>query len=84
MIHIVVLILNSFSKSSVQFLKCWDLKYKNFGQESTYSKGKEIRILLMNVSLSKIGHDFSNKVVQKLTLKKMFLTKNGLLNRFHQ
>ena len=33
----------------------------------------------MNVSLSKTGHDFSNKVVQKLTLEKMFLTKNFLL-----
>ena len=34
----------------------------------------------MNVSSSKIGHDFSNKVVQKLTKEKMFLTKNSLLN----
>ena len=33
------------------------------------------RIPLMNVSLSKIGHDFSKMVVQNLTLKKMFLTK---------
>ena len=29
----------------------------------------------MNVSTSKIGHDFSKKVVQKLTLEKMFLAK---------
>ena len=34
----------------------------------------------MNVSSSKTGHDFSNKVVQKLTLEKNDLTKNGLLN----
>ena len=29
---------------------------------------------------SKIGHDFSNKVVHKLTLEKNDLTKNDLLN----
>ena len=34
----------------------------------------------MNLSSSKVGHDFSNKVVQKLTVEKMLLTKNGLLN----
>ena len=34
----------------------------------------------MSVSLSKIGQDFSNKVVQKLTLEKNVLTKNGFLN----
>ena len=34
----------------------------------------------MNVSSSKIGHDFSNKVVQKLTIEKNVLKKNGLLN----
>ena len=31
-------------------------------------------------SLSKIGHDFSNKGVQKLKLSKKALTKNVLLN----
>ena len=41
---------------------------------------KEKKKSEMNVSLSKIGHDFSNKVVQKLTLEKKNLTKNGLLN----
>jgi len=29
----------------------------------------------MNVSSSKIGHDFSNKVVQKLTLEKNVFNK---------
>ena len=29
----------------------------------------------MNVSSSKIGHDFSNKVVQKLTLEKNVFSK---------
>ena len=36
--------------------------------------------LSMTVSLSKIGHDFSNKVVLKLTREKKVLAKNGLLN----
>ena len=36
---------------------------------------KNKTILLMNVSSSKIGHDFSNKVVQKLTLEKNVFNK---------
>ena len=50
-------------------------KSKIFGQESTYMKEKKFKILSMNVSLSKIGHDFSNKVVQKLTLEKNVFNK---------
>ena len=41
---------------------------------------KEKENLLMKVSLSKIGPDFSNKVVQKLMLEKIIISKNGPLN----
>ena len=51
--------------SVVEFQRWWVLKSKIFGQESTSLKEKN---LSMNVSSSKTGHDFSNKVVQKLTL----------------
>jgi len=52
-----------------------------FGQKSTYLKEKKNKAMQsMNVSPSKIGHNFSNKVVQKWTLEK----KNGLLNRYSQ
>ena len=72
--------INSANISSVvDFQRWWVLKSKIVGQESIYSKGFFLN-LSMNVSLSKIGHDFKNKVVQKLTEEKMFLTKNGLLN----
>jgi len=38
--------------------------------------GKKIKkILAMNVNSSKIGHDFSDKVVQKLTLEKNVFKK---------
>ena len=33
-------------------------------------KGGFFQILSINVSLSNFGHDFSNKIVQKLTLAK--------------
>ena len=35
---------------------------------------------LMNDSSSKIGHDFRKYSGSKIDTKKMFLTKNGLLN----
>ena len=38
-------------------------------------KGKKKKILPMNYSSSKIGHDFSNKVVQKLTEEKKCFNK---------
>ena len=34
----------------------------------------------INGELSKIGHHFSNKVISKLILSKMSITKNVLLN----
>ena len=36
---------------------------------------KKKKVMSMNVSLSKIGHDFSNKVVQKMTKKKKCFNK---------
>ena len=36
-----------------------------------------------NDSSSKIGHDSSNKVVQKLKIDKKILTKNVLLNNYY-
>ena len=36
---------------------------------------KNSKNLAMNVSSSKIGHDFSNKVVKKMTLKKKWSPK---------
>ena len=41
---------------------------------------EEKKILSMSFSSSKIGHDFSNKVAQKLTPEKNVFNKNGLLN----
>jgi hypothetical protein len=64
----------------VEFQRWWVLKSKIFGQESTSLKDKKHQNPSMNVSSSKTGHDFSNKVVQKLTLEKNDLTKDGLLN----
>ena len=59
--------------SFVEFQRWWVLRSKNFGQESTYTREKK---LPKNVSLSKIGHHFSNEVVQKLTEEKtVFNTK---------
>ena len=55
--------------SAVEFQRWWVLKSKIFGPESKYLKDFFLN-LSMNVSLSKIGHDFSNKVVQKLMLEK--------------
>ena len=63
----------------MDFQRWWVLKSKIVDQEPIYSKDFFLN-LSMNVSLSKIGHDFSNKVVQKLTLEKIGLAKNGLLN----
>ena len=37
-----------------------------------------------NAAMSKIGHDFSNKVLQKLKLKTIFLIKIDLLNWYFQ
>ena len=46
-------------------------KKQDFWPRINILEGKKLKkILSMNVSLSKIGHDFSNKVVQKLTLEK--------------
>ena len=45
------------------------LKSKIFGQESTKLKDSFL-ILSIHVSLSKMGYDFSNKVVFKFTLEK--------------
>ena len=62
--------------SVVEFQRWWALKSKIFGQKSTYSKEFFFLILSMNVSLSKIGHGFSNKGVQKLTLEMVFCYQN--------
>ena len=59
--------------SVVEFQRWWILHSKIFGQHSRTNKIR--KILSMNVSLSKIGHDFSNKVVQKFTLEKNVFTK---------
>ena len=56
-------VLDVHNNQFVEFQRWWVLKSKMFGQESTYSKEK-------NVKNSVDGHDFSNKVVQKLTLEK--------------
>ena len=37
-------------------------------------------VFVINGELSKIGHHLSNKVIQKLVLSKMSITKNLLLN----
>jgi hypothetical protein len=58
----------------VDFQRWWVLKSKTVGQESIYSKDFFFN-LSMNVSLSKIGHDFSNKVVQKLPEEKNVFDK---------
>jgi hypothetical protein len=62
-----------------EFQRWWVNKKQDFGQKINLLEGKNQKNLLMNVSSSKIGHDLSNNVVQKLTLKKI-LTKYGLLN----
>ena len=49
-------------------------KKQEFWPRINIMKGK-IKNLPMNVSSSKIEHDFNKKVVQKLTLEKMFLAK---------
>ena len=56
-------------------------KKQDFWPRINILEGKKLKkLLLMNVSPLKIGHDLNNKVVQKLTLEKNDLTKNGLLN----
>ena len=51
-------------------------KKQDFWPRINILEGKKFKkILSMNVSLSKIGHDFSNKVVQKLTLEKNVFNK---------
>ena len=55
-------------------------KKQDFWPKINILEKKPHENLSMNVSLSKTGHDFSNKVVHKLTLEKNDLTKNDLLN----
>ena len=54
-------------------------KKQDFWPKINILKGNHC--ILRSASLSKIGMILENKVVQKLKLeKKMFFTKNGLLN----
>ena len=56
-------------------------KKQDFFVKNQHTKKDFFLILLINVSSSKIGHDFSNKVVRKIdTRKKIYLTKTGLQN----
>ena len=67
--------------SVVESLRWWVLNSKIFGQESKYSLVKMLIRFLRGVSVhQKLGILLKNKVVQKLSLEEMFLTKNGLLN----
>ena len=51
---------------------------KIFALESTYQK--EIIEFWINVELSKIGHHFSNRLIQKLIISKNVNNKKVLLN----
>ena len=65
----------------MEFLAWWVLKSKVFAQKSTVVKWS-CCILGIDIEwgLQKLGLILESKMVQKLSLKKMVLTKNGLLN----
>ena len=62
----------------MEFQRRWVVKSKIFGQKSTHSKEKNRKIRSMNDGVSKIGHDFRNKVcISKIKARKyFFFTKN--------
>ena len=65
----------------MEFLAWWVLKIKVFAQKSTVVKWN-CCILWINIArgIQKLGLILESKVVQKLSLEKIVLTKNGLLN----
>ena len=64
----------------MEFLTWWVLKSKVFAQKSTVVKWNCCIFWIDIVwGLQKLGLLLESKVVQKLSLEKMFLTKNGLL-----
>ena len=55
-------------------ISVWLQNFKEFWPKILILEGKN-SVVRKSVSLTKIGHDFSNKVIQKLTLEKNVFNK---------